>query len=428
MLRNDKMTTALLACARRALSLCLLVGGSLPFVASAQQPAWTLDSVEQAALERSPRIRRARAALETANAYRTFGKLPPVENPYVNMRAMVGKPDDPAATYAVVLGVPFQVSGKRRAWRREAGFIVNQAEAELSAVSNEVRANARAAYVQVALSEAARGVAQDSAAIAQELVTRVGARLSARAATALDLSLAESQLSEAVADVARSERALVEAQGDLRQVLGLAAIEPIAITPLALPALPDGLTVEQAITRAQQYRRETAVFENERERWRAADRRLRAEAIGPLSLGFEVEQQANTNPRRSVGANLGAELPFIQRNQGERAVARKQSQAAEVDRAISEETIAREATTAYQRLEAALREMTELESRALPAAERTLEMVFTMLEAGAIDYFRVLTARSGAFALRRRRVEALREAWLSRIALERAMGGWKESP
>jgi outer membrane protein TolC len=55
-------------------------------------------------------------------------------------------------------------------------------------------------------------------------------------------------------------------------------------------------------------------------------------------------------------------------------------------------------------------------------------MVHTMLDAGVVDYFRVLTARSSAFALRSRRVEALREAWLGRIALERAMGGWEDAP
>ena len=55
-------------------------------------------------------------------------------------------------------------------------------------------------------------------------------------------------------------------------------------------------------------------------------------------------------------------------------------------------------------------------------------MVQTMLDAGVVDYFRLLAARSSAFQLRSRRVEALREAWLCRIALERAIGGWEERP
>jgi outer membrane protein TolC len=53
-------------------------------------------------------------------------------------------------------------------------------------------------------------------------------------------------------------------------------------------------------------------------------------------------------------------------------------------------------------------------------------MTTEMLEAGAVDYFYLLTARRSAFELRARRVSSLREAWLARIALERAVGGLVE--
>ena len=55
-------------------------------------------------------------------------------------------------------------------------------------------------------------------------------------------------------------------------------------------------------------------------------------------------------------------------------------------------------------------------------------MTMEMLDAGAVDYFRLLNARQSAFALRSRRVEALRAAWRLRIALERAVGGLEETP
>jgi outer membrane protein TolC len=424
------MTTLLNVRAARALGVWLLLTSGLTanLPRARAQQTWTLDRVEQVALDHSPRVQRARADVATAEAYRAFGRMPAVRNPLVTMRAMIGRPDDPAATYAVVVGLPFEVSGKRKAWRREAGFVVNQAEAQLGTIRNEVRADARQAYVEVAMAEAARNVANDSAATAHELVTRVQARLAAKAATALDVSLAESQLSEVRADAARSERELVEALGALRQALGLPATETVVITPLAAPTFPANLTIEDAIARALRERREALAFASERDRFRAADRRLRREAVGPLTAGFEAEQQGNQRPNRSVGANVSFELPFVMTNQGERAVASKQASSAELSRALAEETIARETATSYQRLVGALKELSELESHALPAAERTLAMVQTMLDAGAIDYFRLLTARSSAFALRSRRVQALRQAWLSRIALERALGGWKETP
>ncbi|HEY6877972.1 MAG TPA: TolC family protein, partial [Polyangiales bacterium] len=113
---------------------------------------------------------------------------------------------------------------------------------------------------------------------------------------------------------------------------------------------------------------------------------------------------------------------------GERAVAEKQADAAELESELAGSLIEREASSSFRRLEAALAELSAIEEGALPAAERTLVMVHTMLDAGVVDYFRLLTARSVAFALRNRRVEALREAWLCRIALERAIGGWEETP
>ena len=79
----------------------------------------------------------------------------------------------------------------------------------------------------------------------------------------------------------------------------------------------------------------------------------------------------------------------------------------------------------YELLKGALAELAALDERAVPEVERTMAMIRTLLDSGAVDYFRLLTARSNAFAVRRQRVEALHEAWIHRIALERATGGWE---
>lgn len=389
---------------------------------------WTLEIAEKTALERAPRLRSAAASRETAYAYRTYGQMPRAGNPQVNLRAMIGRPDAPAATYSVMLGIPFDVMGKRRAWRNEASFITEEADARLAAVQNEVRAEARVAYVEVALAVAARNVAEQSADTARELLERVQARLNANAATALDVALSESQYAEATANLARAQRTLVEAQNSFRQALDLSHDHDIRVATLSGPKLPAGLTVETAVARARDKRMEAAAWASASQRWRSADRRLRAEAMAPVVAALEGEAQGNNNTQKSVGAGVNFELPFVMTNQGERAVARGEASAAEVERELASHGIERDASSSYRRLEAALAELAAIEERALPAAERTLQMVHTMLDAGVVDYFRLLAARSSAFQLRSRRVEALREAWLCRIALERAIGGWKETP
>jgi cobalt-zinc-cadmium efflux system outer membrane protein len=389
---------------------------------------WTLESALRVGFERSPRIRSATAARDTALAYRTFSRMPRARNPLIGLRALVGRPDDPAATYALTLGLPFDVAGRRRAWRDEARFVVGESEALLAAARNDVHAEVRAAYTQLAVAEASRALAEEAVRTARELFDRMAVRVEASASTALDLSLAESQLGEAEAELERAARALVEAQGRFRLQLDLAPDAPVAVEPLPRPALPDGLSVEGAVRRAGSMRHEPSAWVSSHKRWQAADRRLRAEALAPMTAAFEAERQGNRRPNSSVGASVTFELPLLQTNQGERAVAHQQARAAALSGELTEHAIVHEVTTSFRALESALAELSALDGRAIPAAERTLQQVRTLLDSGAIDSFRLLTAQRGAYELRRRRIEAFEQAWLARIALERAVGGWETSP
>jgi cobalt-zinc-cadmium efflux system outer membrane protein len=271
-------------------------------------------------------------------------------------------------------------------------------------------------------------VAEESAETALDVLKRIQARFEASSATALDVALAEREYGEARANTARARGELVRAHADLRQVLDLEPHEPVQVAPLPAPSIPAGLTQEASVSRALARRREVASVDNAITRWERADTRMRREAIAPVLVAAEAERQGNTHPNSSLGAGVNWELPMMLRNQGERAVARGQVQALGVTREITEHTIAREAAVAFQRLEAALAELEALEQQASTAADRALAMTSEMLEAGAVDYFRLLAARRSAFELRARRVQSLRDAWLSRIALERAIGGLEGTP
>jgi outer membrane protein TolC len=388
--------------------------------------ALTLETAEQRALSASPRIRSAVAQLEAARSYRAYARVPVVLNPVVSMRAMIGRPDAPAATYSALVGIPFDVSGKRRAWSKEANSVIAQAQANLEVARNDVRAQAREAFVVVASGWATKRVADESAQNAADVLKRVQARFDANAATLLDLALAEREYGEARADVARAERGLLEAQASLRQTLDLAPSTRVEVAPLTLPQVPEGFSLESAVKRALARRREMAALEKGIERLRHSDQRLRKEAIGPMMLAAEGEAQGNQNTQSTAGASMSFELPIIWRNQGARAVAKGEAAALAVERELTAHAVARQAALAFESLEAALAEFRAIDEQASGAADRALEMTNEMLEAGAVDYFYLLTARRSAFELRARRVTSLREAWLARIALERAVGGLAE--
>ena len=106
---------------------------------------------------------------------------------------------------------------------------------------------------------------------------------------------------------------------------------------------------------------------------------------------------------------MNCELPVIFKNQGERAVAKGQVGALTVEREITEHTIAREAALAFQRLEAALAELSALENQATSAADRALAMTNEMLggrsgrlflSAGCTAQCLQLASTQGEFAAR----------------------------
>ena len=206
--------------------------------AGARAQVWTLSSVGEAATEHAPNVRRAQAQLRTARAYRAYERTPIVGNPTVNLRALIGKPDDPAATYSAFVGLPIQLGGRRRAWHAETRHRVAEAESLLRATQNEARSSARSAFVDAALATMSLTISTESASTADELLAKVRAQLDQGAATALDASLAEAQAAQGHADVAQARRRLVDAEARLRAVLNLRAQDPIALAELPPPSLP----------------------------------------------------------------------------------------------------------------------------------------------------------------------------------------------
>ena len=382
----------------------------------------TLARTMKLAEERSPRVQSVIAALEAAGTFRAFGKVPVVRNPYINLRAMVGFPDDPAATYEVNAGIPFDVGGQRRYWRKEAEALISQLEAQLEVARNDARSQARVAFVSAGLGALAVQVEGQRVELANGLLQRVRARMEAKAATALDIALAEREVAQAQASLLAARRVYERAKVDLREALDLPPLSELDIASLELPRLPTNLTAERAARMARDRRFESEALERAAQRFERSERRLRAQAIEPFFLGPSYELQGNTARLSSVGVNASFTLPFVFTNQAERAVARGEAKRARIESSIVRRTVEREASGAFLSLEFLLQELERIEREALPLSQRIVEMRETQLVSGAADIFLVLLAQRDLYGVRAQRVEALRQAWYARIALERAVG------
>lgn len=386
----------------------------------------TLTEVVERAERESPEVKAALALRTTAEANHAFARMPPIRNPILNLRAMVGRPDDPAATYAVNVGLPFDLTARRRLRSKEADLRIREADEALAMAQNRARALALSAAVRVASAEDALENAEARLAIAERLLSSVRERLASQAVTVLDLSLAEEEVAVARANALAQRRDLEMARDDLRASLDLDPLDVVAIERLSPPEAPDGLTIREAVALASERRRDAQVLFAAAQRLGVSEKRLRAESIAPLILGAEYEQQGNTSPRSSWGATAMIELPLFWRNQGERAVARAEAGLFSELGLLAERAVEREAAAAYRSLHQHLTELETLESTALPATAKTLELTEHLLQAGAAELYRVLLARRAVFELRQRRIALLRDAWLARVSLDWAIGGrWR---
>ncbi|MFO0697280.1 MAG: TolC family protein [Polyangiales bacterium] len=397
---------------------------ALPLRAQPIEPgALRLEEALTLAEERSPSVQIARAGVRAAASYMEIGTQTRARAPIVSLRAMIGRPDAPAATYSAMLGIPFDATKRQPVFRREAALLLERAEAEYQAAVNDARARALSAYVAAAVAQAQVEVQTDRAEVTQGILDSVAARLAQQASTAYDLSLAEREVAEARAAVIAANERLEAARGELRMALDLPPNAVPVVETLAAPSLPAGLDVEAIVALAAERRREPVAFQLAAERYRVSERRIRAEAVSPAFVGLEYEAQGNQSPQQSIGASFSFQLPLVFSNQGERAVARASAVATDVEAEVTLRNVQREAATAYRLLALHLSELRMLEESALPAAQRAVEMTEARRAAGSADLFQVLINRRDFYALRARRTDALGEAWLARVALERAVGG-----
>jgi len=388
---------------------------------SKSQAQWTLEQVVGRAIERAPEVQRARAQRAIAEAHHVHGEQPWLGNPIVGVRAMIGVPDEQAATYAAFVGLPFDISGRQGIRSREADALVETSDAVLAAAENDARTAAREAFVDVATADALRAVREGRVQLAEQLLQRTRSLMAVNAATDVDLALVEAELGEARAAAFDAERIARDARALLRGMLDLDAAEPVAVVALDMPNAPGG-DIEQWRLRALETRAEPRAFAALQRRLRITEDRLFAENIDPIVLGLEWEVQGNTQRAQTMGFSLSTTLPLLRTGQGDRAVTSSEREAATLDERLAARGIEREVVQAAQRMETSLSELSTLEQLAIPAVERARDGTLTMLGSGAIDLFRVLSTQRQLFELRERRLVVFREAWRARVALDRAIG------
>lgn len=383
---------------------------------------WSLRGAFARARHASPRVRAASARIEAARAHRAHESVPVVGNPFVSVRALFGTPDQSAATYGVVVGLPFDLSSRQGAWSGEVDQAIAEAERSADVALNETNAEVAHAYVELAMEREALAVALERLRVAEDLLASIRASAAVHESTAIDVALAASEHGLARAEVAERRLALLGAEALFRAALDLDPDVSPEVEPLSGPDPPEGLSLADAIALASERRAEPRAHQAAARRYRLSEDRLYAESVDLLLVGLEWESQGNQRTAHSWGVSAGMALPLVRTAQGERAVARGLSVLELELGLLAERDVEREAAAAWHALQASIERLRLIEE-AQEASADALAMSNEMLARGAADVFRVLAIRREVFGLRARRVEARRDAWNARIALERAIGG-----
>jgi cobalt-zinc-cadmium efflux system outer membrane protein len=381
---------------------------------------WTLDAALARADEASPNVRTAQQRVAIAEAHRTFASVPVVGNPVLGVRAMVGVPDERAATYAVFLGLPFDWSGRQGLRAQEADALIETSEAELQATRNDVRLQVTRAFIDTAVAGDLRAIAEQRLAVAQQLSERTTSMAQAGAATRLDVALVEVELGEAAAALANAERNEFDAKDALRALLDLPTSDAMQVT---MPSLDQASGEVAAWTEeALRNRAEPRSFAASARRFRLSESRLFAESVDPLLVGLEWEAQGNSQTAQTLGVSLGTTLPLLNTAQGERAVALEESALMRVSEGIAQRGVEREVFRASRQLDRARAELAALESQALPAMERAQSAMSELLTQGDVEFFRLVSVQRQLFETRAQRVNAMRVAFQALADLQHAIG------
>lgn len=380
----------------------------------------TVEHSVQLAFVRSPQIRAAYADLGLAEA--DVIEASRLANPtfsYVDLDPREGEGRSQitrsvAIDFANLLMIP--------ARRRIAGAEYESARQRVAAELLDLATNVESAWYEyvgsqqvAAMRESAARAAEASAEFARR--SKEAGNLSAR-----ELALELAAASEARIASARAAADMLKARTEFAAQVGISARDPWQ-TPKRLP-VPLATTLSQAdlVERALRERfdvvatrREVSTLEEAlglTRRWRY---------VGEIEVGYEDESE--TDGGRLRGPSLSIQLPLFNQGQATILRARSRLESAEARLATLEMSVRNEVALGLDRLEAS-REISERYRTALiPQREavvgRTQEEQNYML----VGVFELLQAKREELDAYQEYLEAVRDFWLARVELRRAVGG-----
>jgi outer membrane protein, heavy metal efflux system len=239
----------------------------------------------------------------------------------------------------------------------------------------------------------------------------------------LQLATERALVEEVRARVLRARAETVEPREQLRELLGLSAAGSSFEVGRRLPGVPLGdPTLESVLARAQESRLDLA--EAERDRAVLAETLETARSwryFGAVEVGAETHREQGESNWVS-GPSLSLELPLFDQKQAE--LARLEAQLRQTERRAESAAIAvaAEVRRAYGALEAARSLAAHYREAVLPVRQRVVALSEEFYNFMLLGTFELLGAKREEIAAYTEYIEAVRDYWIARAELEKAVG------
>lgn len=306
--------------------------------------------------------------------------------------------------------------------KRLAAGELERAQASVAAAVLELAADVERAYYtfvgaqqQLRLRESIARAAQLSAVLAQRLFDAGNV---ARRDLALELAAA----TQARLDVSAARAEAMRARTELNRLMGLGAGAPEWSAPARLGApLPREDELDELLALADRARPDLAAAR--RQVALLADgagvaRRFRM--LGEVSFGYAQERESDHE--RLTGPTLSLELPVFDRNEGSVMRAESQLRIADSELAALEVDIVNAVQLAHASVQEARARVREYEESLIPRREEVLELTQQQVNYMLMGQFELLLAKQQEYAAYEGYLEAVRDYWLARTELARAVG------
>jgi cobalt-zinc-cadmium efflux system outer membrane protein len=393
----------------------------------------SLSEIVKSAFETNSEIKIAQFEVDKAKARLTQAGLRP--NPTLEVEQtsgrLVGSPGD--RELSVGFSIPVDVFGQRGRRIDLAKAEITLKEAEVVARQRELVGQIFTAYAEALAALREVQVLEELLDLDTETVRFVQIRVNEGESAPLELSLLQTEVERLRSRRQIAEGRLQAAITKLKFYAGIPFEEALKlreeISTASVPLLPS--TIETSISVGLRNRPEIRLAELDEQLATAGLRLIRSQSKPDVTAytrytqgraGFDDPRGEFFQRDRSLTFGVAIGLPIFNKNQGAKAEAEVSIRQAQERRIFAEQVVKNEIIIAFQRIEAARRALSILETAVLPRAQENIVTIRRVYEIGELKITDLIAEQKKLLDANRDLTETLTERYRAQADLFIALG------